>query len=214
MTNSMEETAKLGVVVTGSLAEGIKVRLDAGYSVENVKVGSNVVIQGRDSRFFAVVTDIALESSDPTMQFNPPDVSDPFLREALAGTTGYGAVTVEPMLTIGLDPYSGNQGPLPAKTVPSHFSVVSEAREEDIHSVFGSEADGGFWIGSPLDMEARLCLDVNELVKRSNGVFGKSGTGKTFLTRLLLIGILQSGSASNLIFDMHNDYGWAIKNEH
>jgi len=208
MTNSMEESGKLGVVVTGSLAEGIKVRLDASYSIENVKVGSNVVIQGRDSRFFAVVTDITLESSDPSMQFNLPDVSDPFLREALAGTTVYGAVTVEPMLTIGLDPYSGNQGPLPAKTVPSHFSVVSEAREEDIHSVFGSEADGGFWIGSPLDMEARLCLDVNELVKRSNGVFGKSGTGKTFLTRLLLIGILQSGRASNLIFDMHNEYGW------
>ena len=83
MTNPMEETGKLGVVVTGSLAGGIKVRLDASYSVENVKVGSNVVIQGHDSRFFAVVTDIALESSDPSMQFNLPDVSDSFLRLSL-----------------------------------------------------------------------------------------------------------------------------------
>ena len=57
-------------------------------------------------------------------------------------------------------------------------------------------------------MEAKLCLNIGEMVKRSNGVFGKSGTGKTFLTRLLLIGILQSGKASNLIFDMHNEYGW------
>jgi DNA helicase HerA-like ATPase len=47
-----------------------------------------------------------------------------------------------------------------------------------------------------------------EFVKRSNGIFGKSGTGKTFLTRILLIGMLQKSRAVNLIFDMHNEYGW------
>jgi DNA helicase HerA-like ATPase len=51
-------------------------------------------------------------------------------------------------------------------------------------------------------------LDTAKLVTRSNGIFGKSGTGKTFLARLVLIGILQEGSAINLIFDMHNEYGW------
>ncbi|MBA7674911.1 hypothetical protein ES703_83136 [subsurface metagenome] len=45
-------------------------------------------------------------------------------------------------------------------------------------------------------------------MKRSNGIFGKSGTGKTFLTRLLLIGMLQKGTAANLVFDMHSEYGW------
>ena len=199
---------RLGLVVSGSLAEGVKVKLDSSYSVEDVNIGSNVVIQGRESKFFGVVTDIALESSDPSLQFNLPDVSDTFVRDALSGTSAYGVVTVEPMLTVGINSHSGKQSPMPAKTVPSHFSVVSDATEEDIYSVFGSEADGGFWIGSPLDMEAKLCLNIEELVKRSNGVFGKSGTGKTFLTRLLLIGILQSGKASNLIFDMHNEYGW------
>ena len=57
-------------------------------------------------------------------------------------------------------------------------------------------------------MEAKVCLNLDELVKRSIGVFGKSGTGKTFLTRLLLVGILQGGQASSLIFDMHSEYGW------
>ncbi|MCI0799303.1 MAG: ATP-binding protein, partial [Chloroflexi bacterium] len=65
-----------------------------------------------------------------------------------------------------------------------------------------------FWIGNPLEMEHKLCLDLDELVKRSIGVFGKSGTGKTFLTRLLLVGILQRNQASVLIFDMHSEYGW------
>ena len=140
---------RLGLVVSGSLAEGVKVKLDSSYSVEDVSIGSNVVIQGRESKFFGVVTDIALESSDPSLQFNLPDVSDTFVRDALSGTSAYGVVTVEPMLTVGINPHSGKQSPMPAKTVPSHFSVVSDATEEDIYSVFGSEADGGFWIGSP-----------------------------------------------------------------
>ena len=56
--------------------------------------------------------------------------------------------------------------------------------------------------------DTRVCLDLAEFVKRSNGVFGKSGTGKSFLTRILLAGILQRGVAVNLVFDMHSEYGW------
>jgi DNA helicase HerA-like ATPase len=85
---------------------------------------------------------------------------------------------------------------------------VASASEEDIALVFGTENEKNFYIGSPLDMETKLCLNIPSLVERSNGVFGKSGTGKTFLTRLLLIGILQSNSAVNLVFDMHGEYGW------
>ena len=55
----------------------------------------------------------------------------------------------------------------------------------------------------------KITLNLERLVERSSGVFGKSGTGKTFLARLLLAGIIQQRVAVNLIFDMHNEYGWA-----
>jgi hypothetical protein len=57
-------------------------------------------------------------------------------------------------------------------------------------------------------MDIPVCIDLNRLVERSNGIFGKSGTGKSFLTRLILCGIIRSGVASNLVFDMHSEYGW------
>jgi hypothetical protein len=44
-------------------------------------------------------------------------------------------------------------------------------------------------------------------------VFGKSGTGKSFITRTILAGIIKANTAVNLIFDMHNDYGWAVYDE-
>lgn len=124
-----------------------------------------------------------------------------------------GQSTSPPYLTIGGDVASLIEGPQPAKTVPSHFSVVNLASQRDVELVFGSEDEGKFYIGTPLDMETKICLNLPELVKRSNGVFGKSGTGKTFLTRLLLIGMLQKGKAVNLVFDMHNEYGWAGTSE-
>jgi hypothetical protein len=201
----------LGQVVGGSLSQGVEIRLDSRgtVSVEDVKVGSFVTIQGTRQRFFGVVTDIELGSSDPRLKHTPPEVDDPFIAEVISGTVAYGTISVLPNLTmptVGGDP---RDGPVAAKSIPGHFSRAYAASEQDVAAIFGQEDDQHFWIGSPLDMDTRVCLNLDELVKRSIGVFGKSGTGKTFLTRLLLVGILQGGRASSLIFDMHSEYGWS-----
>ena len=200
----------LGMVLSGSLSEGLDVRLKQGKSTEEIKVGTFVTVQGEKLRFFGVVTEISLESSDPNLKSSPPDVADPYVRQVVSGTTAYGTIKVEPMLTLadGDDPSLALEGPQPAKTVPAHFAQAALASDFDVERVFGTEDQGHFWIGTPLDMETKLCLNIDALVQRSNGVFGKSGTGKTFLTRLLLIGILQSRKASNLVFDMQSEYGW------
>ncbi|MFC1992991.1 helicase HerA domain-containing protein [Chloroflexota bacterium] len=203
-----EDTQKLGIVVSGSLDKGVEVRLDSSASVEDMVVGRYVTIEGQKRRFFGMITDVSLGVIDQKLTLTPPDVSDPFTAEVLAGTSTYGTLHVSPYLTIGGDVASLIEGPQPVKTVPSHFSKVKLASEEDIEGVFGKEDEKRFFIGNPLDMEVKLCLDLEAFVTRSNGIFGKSGTGKTFLTRILLIGMLQKSKAVNLVFDMHNEYGW------
>ena len=204
---------RLGIVVSGSLNKGVDVKLDSSASVEDMAVGRYVTIEGKKRRFFGMITDVSLGVIDQRLILTPPDVSDPFMAEVLAGTSTYGTLHVLPMLTIGGDVVSLIEGPQPVKTVPSHFSAVNLASQRDVELVFGSEDEKKFYIGTPLDMETKVCLDLAELVKRSNGIFGKSGTGKTFLTRLLLIGMLQKGTAVNLVFDMHSEYGWEGRNE-
>ena len=199
---------KLGMVVAGSLTKGVEVRLDGSVSVEDIAVGRYVTIVGGKRRLFGMITDVALEASDPRIVTSPPDVTDPFIAEVISGTSTYGRLHVLPALTIGSDAESLLEGPQPVKTVPSHFSAVHEASELDVAQVFGQVEEKQFYIGTPLDMETKVRLDPAELVKRSNGVFGKSGTGKTFLARLLLIGIIQENAAVNLVFDMHSEYGW------
>ncbi len=209
MTDGVSEARLLGMVVGGSVERGVEVRLNASFPVEEVKVGGFVAIQGQESRFFGIVSDIALEASDSTLRSAPPDVDDPFIAKVVTGTGAYAIVTVSPQLTLGSDAASILEGPKPARSIPAHFAPVYLASEEDVRAIFGGEDDRHLWIGSPLDMEeTRVCLDLEGLVTRSNGVFGKTGTGKTYLTRILLAGILQKGVAVNLVFDMHSEYGW------
>jgi DNA helicase HerA-like ATPase len=204
-----DKRTPLGLVVDGSLSQGIEVRLDPDASIEDIKVGAFVTIQGQHSTFFGTVTDVTLGSTDPRLKHTPPQVDDALVLQVVSGTVAYGAISVLPNLVLPTVLGDAEQAPAAAKTIPPYFAPTYLASQRDVELVFGQEDQKHFWIGSPLDMEHKLCLNLDELVKRSIGVFGKSGTGKTFLTRLLLVGILQGGTASSLVFDMHSEYGWS-----
>jgi DNA helicase HerA-like ATPase len=201
---------RLGVVVGGSLTKGLDVKLDRDTEIEDLAVGRYVVVKGKHKRFFCMVTDIVLDSTNPAIRSDPPDLSDPFLREVYIGTAAFGTIHVQPMLSI--DEQQGE--PKPVKTIPGHFLPVEIASIDDVNDVFGREDPTHFNVGAPLELEdTQVNLDLRRLVERSSGVFGKSGTGKSFLTRILLAGVIQREMAVNLIFDMHNDYGWEVSDE-
>ncbi|WP_448526329.1 helicase HerA domain-containing protein [Parathermosynechococcus lividus] len=203
---------QLGIVVQGSLSQGLEVRLSGDVAVEELRVGQFLVVQGRRNRFFCLLTDVVLDTANPRILLNPPALDDTFLQEVLAGTGTFATLTLAPMLMIG----DAGSDLLPVKTIPGHFSPVYEASDQDFRAVFGWEGDPqrrNFAIGYPLEMQVPICLDLDRFVERSNGVFGKSGTGKSFLTRLLLSGIIRKQAAVNLIFDMHSEYGWEATRE-
>ncbi|NCO74244.1 MAG: DUF87 domain-containing protein [Cyanobacteria bacterium] len=213
----------LGSVIQGSLREGLEVRLYPDISVEDMRVGKFLVVQGTRSRFFCLLTDVSLGASNPRIFTHPPDYDDSFWIDILAGSDTYGTIEIAPMLMLSLtnkEEYGSKIDTelqlLPVKTIPSHFSPVYESTEEDFRSVFGGENDPykcNFAIGQPLDMDVPVCMDLARFVERSNGIFGKSGTGKSFLTRLLISGIIRKEAAVNLMFDMHSEYGWAAVSE-
>jgi DNA helicase HerA-like ATPase len=214
---------EMGLIVRGSLSEGLTMKLAADSSVETVRAGKFVVVAGERQTYFCLITDVALGATDARVLVDPPGRSETLLRRILQGTGTYGQVTLRPMLMLenaaaGEMTTAGPDDLRPVKTIPSHFCPVFEATEEDVARIFGSEdvaiagseeaARRFFHIGEPLDMETPVCLNLDRFIERSSGIFGKSGTGKTFLTRIALCGILKSRKAVNLIFDMHSEYGW------
>jgi uncharacterized protein len=206
----------LGVLTHGSLLDGVEMKLDAGCSVESVATGTFAVVQGETLDFFCLITDARIAAANEGILLNPPPATTPegaLLRRVLHGQSTYATVALKPMLALPntrLD--TGDVPPRPVKTVPAHFSTVYRADAEDVARVFGAEVrtDRPFFeVGRPLDMEAApVCVDLDRFVERSNAVFGRTGTGKTFITRLLLAGTIARDRASVLVFDAHSEYGW------
>jgi DNA helicase HerA-like ATPase len=98
---------------------------------------------------------------------------------------------------------------MPVKTVPPHHSAVKLAGPGDIAEIFGrTDEPENFIIGYTREQEHPVCLDLDKFVQRSSGVFGATGTGKSFLTRLVLAGLMHYNRSSVLVFDMHNEYGF------
>src|SRR3954451_5620840 len=218
----MEHGERLGIVVRGSLADGLEARLDGLSSVEDMRVGKFVKVRGEKHDFFCLVTDVKLDAANDQVLADPPSESEPFLRQVLAGTMTFGLVQVQPMLMLARDGAAADgaasqngtatdgadDGPRPVRTIPTHFSTVFVADESDFERVFGAPGEDRFELGTPRDMDVPIRLNLRRFVERSNGVFGKSGTGKSFLTRLILCGTIRSRVAANLVFDMHSEYGW------
>lgn len=213
----MPKATYLGIITQGSLSTGLEMRLDPSVSVEELRVGRFVVVEGKTARFFSMLTDVSLSASNPSILLNPP-ANDEFLLSVLAGGSTFGTVKIQPMLMLERGEDSTLSELRPVKTIPSHFSPVFEATSQDFALVFGEEdtrdpKNNFFNVGKPLNMETPVCVNLDRFVERSNGIFGKSGTGKSFLTRIFLSGLIHKDIASVLVFDMHNEYGWQAMSE-
>jgi hypothetical protein len=212
----------IGYLVGGGLKESFRVRLTVDPLT--VQEGAFVVIESGDYQFYGLVTDLQLGATDPRFADEQSETRlAPELAKALHGQTLYTNLEILPalMLERGPDPGSpayaewlkklnGQQPrPVPVKTVPPHHAAVRLAGEGDIAEIFGKAGEGGnFVIGYTREQGHPVCVDLEKLVQRSSGVFGATGTGKSFLTRLVLAGLIKYDKASVLVFDMHNEYGF------
>jgi len=211
------ERKQIGNIIHGSLLDGLNMKLLETVPLESIKAGKFLVVEGQQYDFFSIITDMHLATTNERVLISPPNFHHELMHQVVSGTMAYGVVSLRPMLM--RDRRQSEAVLEPVKTIPTHFAHVTEATDEDIAVVFGSEALNEskgrkyFYIGTPLDMSQPVCIDMERFAERSSAVFGRTGTGKTFITRLLLAGLIKTDAAVNLIFDMHNEYGTKGTNE-
>ncbi len=212
----------IGYLVGGSLKENFHVRLTVDPLT--VQEGAFVVIGSDNFQFYGLVTDLELGATDPRFADEQSEIRlAPALAKALHGQTLFTNLEVLPALMLERGPEPGSQEyadwleklngqepkPGPVKTVPPHHALVRLASEGDIAEIFGKPGEGGnFIVGYTREQGHPVCVDLEKLVQRSSGVFGATGTGKSFLTRIVLAGLIHYNKASVLVFDMHNEYGY------
>ncbi len=219
--NQTPVAGSIGYIVGGSLKENLRARLT--LPPEQVQEGSFVVIESDLWRFYGLATDLQLGATDPRFADEQSEVRLPAsLAAHLHGQTLFTTLEILPalMLECGPDPASPEYAawrlehpeddrPRPIKTIPRHHAAVRLATEGDVAEIFGQPGKGGnFAIGTTREQGHPVCLDLDRLILRSAGIFGATGTGKSFLARLLLAGLIRHNKASVLVFDMHNEYGF------
>jgi hypothetical protein len=214
---------KIGYIVGGGLKENLRVRLTVPS--QEVQEGAFVVIKTGNWQFYGLVTDLQLGATDPRFADEQSELRLPAdLARLLHGQTLFTNLEVLPALMFEVGPdldspvyqswlaSRSDQAPsipIPVKTVPSHHAEVCLAGPGDIAEIFGKAGEqGNFVIGYTREQGHPVCLNLAKFIQRSAGVFGATGTGKSFLTRLVLAGMIQANSASVLVLDMHNEYAF------
>ena len=217
---TFETNKPIGYVVGGGLEANLQVRLIV--PPQEVQEGAFVVIDSGTWRFYGLVTDLQLGATDPRFADEQSELRLPAgLAGLLHGQTLFTNLNVMPVLMIDRGPEPGtlgyeawrqehpeNAAPVTVKTVPSHHAPVRLADAEDIAQIFGEEDNHNiFCVGHTREQGHPVCLNLEKLVQRSSGIFGTTGSGKSFLARMILAGLIHAGHTATLIFDMHNEYG-------
>lgn len=218
---SMITSGQIGYIVGGGLKANLQARLTV--QPQSVQEGAFVVVESNGWLFYGLVTDLQLGSTDPRFaDEHSASRLPPQLANLLHGQTLFTNLEILTALMMAQGPEPGTPEydawfqqvideqirPEPVKTVPQHHAPVRLADAGDIAEIFGREGEGGFFrIGETLEGGHPVCVNLDKLVQRSAGIFGATGTGKSFLTRVILAGLIQRDKTSVLIFDMHNEYG-------
>lgn len=201
----------IGTIIAGSLADGFVMRVDAQVNLDTLKAGTFVSICGDEYRFFSMITNIYLEQLPNELVHYPPAHTDTLLWHHVKRRYLHATAILRPMVVL-----TSKLQRAPVTSIPAHFCPVTTVTPQEITAIFGSQEEHRetyFAIGTPLEMDVSVCLNIPKLLERSNGIFGKTGTGKTFLTRLVLAGIIKNTNAVTLIFDMHSEYGLQARKE-
>ena len=211
----------IGYIVGGGLKENLRVRLTV--PAQSVQEGAFVVVESGDWLFYGLVTDLQLGATDPRFADEQSEERLPAnLAALLHGQTLYTNLEVLPALMVERRPTPATRA-IPAGGPSTRRIRRARSRSKpsrritrgcdwpapgDVAEIFGDPAKkGNFVIGYTREQGHPVCIDLDKLVQRSSGIFGATGTGKSFLTRIILAGLIQSNVAGALIFDMHNEYG-------
>ena len=210
-----QQNEPIGYIVGGGLEASLRARLTV--PPEEVQEGAFVVVQHGNWKFYGIVTDLELGATDPRFADEASAQRlHPQLAEALHGQTLFTTLKILPQLMQDMGPEPGTPAyrawvqehpepptPQPIKTVPRHHAPVALASALDIDAIFS----GNFVVGYTREQGHPVSINLDKFVQRSTGIFGATGTGKSFLTRMILAGLIHHNAASVLVFDMHNEYG-------
>lgn len=180
----------IGSVVSGTLPE-----LNVKISDKNLRNGTFAVIEGDNRKWYGTVSNITLSSPFGTFSGLSPKLQS-LVHEATSLKSG----TITLML-------EENGHISTVKTLPGVGYQSRRANQMDIAHVYGDPSDPNrAQIGGTREENFPVCISLNRFLERSFGVFGMSGSGKSYLLKVLLSEAIRQNRTGFLIYDFHCEF--------
>ncbi len=202
MTEILSPGSEIGYVLSSDFIEGIIVRVVGTAAMQQLRIGQLIVIEySATEKLFAQVENLRT-SWYPELRDQPKPVAIPTNPALLQ------EVFIEKEIAVRAVKMYQDGSLFAVRSLAMPGMRVRFATTDDIALIYGPRDDEHVYIGEPLEMHTPIVINSKKLIERSNGIFGKSGTGKSFLARIVLAELIRTQKVASLIFDMHSEYGW------
>jgi len=213
-----------GRVISGSVESGIEALLERTERVEDYPVGALIKIVGDQNEYIGLISDVKIKADKDTYNtFGSLFLSNK-TRSIIAKKFQENLVkqVIEIVLLSKIDK-DGNISR--ADTLPNFYSPVVDIDEKDAREIIALKGEHIVEIGLPkqtahAEISVGVPVSLERLIDLSFAIYGKSGSGKTFLGNILAMGIIEydlklremnEKGVKLLIFDMHSEYGLDLK---
>ncbi len=207
---------EVGVVVEASYEDGVVVKVRPESNIEVIPIGSYVLVDSGDNIYLCIVSNVWYRAppEDEALDY-VNDLYRDVVRKYLSEKVVRYMIRIVPIARSS--PGSGVDKP---DTIPPYGSKALEPTPDLLERFYGlPDWRLEYPLGTPKiigETEYSVPIGIKQLMNLNFGIFGKSGSGKTFLGNLLvaysiLYNVLNRGSEDYvenrfLIFDMHNEY--------
>ncbi len=198
---------KIGEVVSASVLGGLVAKLQIP-GPEELRIAYPVIVEGARYDFYCLVEDILNEASDVTTQLAGSPIADVVMPrgesdESYSGPIFYSMAKLRPIQLI--DKGTGQLSE--PQTIPPYFAECRHATRQDVDLIY-EVTEKSAPVGTISGVERfYVHIDFGKLVEKPFAIFGRTGTGKSILNKLICCGVLARDAGSVLLFDMHSEYG-------
>jgi hypothetical protein len=198
---------KIGEIVAASVLDGLTAKLQLN-NPEELRIAYPVIVEGARYDFYCLVEDVVNEESDIADQLAGSSIADvvvprPETHEGYGGPIFYSKAKLRMIQLIDRETRKLGE----PQTIPPYFSEVRHATRNDVERIYEPTAKSAP-LGTITGVEPfYVHLDFDKLVEKPFAIFGRTGTGKSILNKLVCAAILAKEAGNVLIFDMHGEYG-------
>ena len=198
---------KIGEIVSASVINGLLAKLQLPVP-EELRIAYPVIVEGKRYDFYCLVEDILNEESEVAKQLAGSAIADAVLPtgasdESYGGPIFYSMAKLRPIQLI--DKETGRLSE--PQTIPPYFAECRHATRQDVDLLY-EVTEKSAPIGTISGVEKfYVHIDFGKLVEKPFAIFGRTGTGKSILNKLICCGIVAKDAGSVLLFDMHSEYG-------